>query len=139
MSLDVRMHRIYHISYDNGKTLEVKEEEVYNANITHNLGKMAEKAGLYEALWRPYRLKTDYVQQDDYVIEGKFEGASTTLAEEISPIIEKGLQDLKNRPDYFRTFDSENGWGIYDHFVPFVEKYLTALKSWPEAIITTDR
>jgi hypothetical protein len=29
---------------------------VYNANITHNLGKMAE-AGLYEALWRPYRLK----------------------------------------------------------------------------------
>jgi hypothetical protein len=38
------MHKIYHISYDNGKTLEgEEEEEVYNANITHNLGKMAEK------------------------------------------------------------------------------------------------
>ena len=25
---------------------------VYQANITHNLGKMAEEAGIYKALWR---------------------------------------------------------------------------------------
>ncbi len=32
-----------------------KEEtnEVYSANITHNLGEMADKAGIYYALWRP--------------------------------------------------------------------------------------
>jgi hypothetical protein len=52
---------------------------VYNANITHNLGKMAEKAGLYETLWRPYRLK-QIMFNKMIVIEGKFEGASTTLA-----------------------------------------------------------
>ena len=32
-------------------------EVLYDANITHNLGEMAKKAGIYEALWRPYRLK----------------------------------------------------------------------------------
>ena len=33
--------------------LEVKEVDVYDANITHNLTEMADKAGIYEALWRP--------------------------------------------------------------------------------------
>jgi hypothetical protein len=28
-------------------------ETVYSANITHNLGKMAEEAMLYNCLWRP--------------------------------------------------------------------------------------
>jgi hypothetical protein len=42
---------------------------VYNANITHNLGKMAEKAGLYETLWRPYRLKQ--IMFNKMIIEGR--------------------------------------------------------------------
>ena len=29
------------------------EKTIYTRNITHNLGKMAEEAGIYEALWRP--------------------------------------------------------------------------------------
>jgi hypothetical protein len=32
---------------------EGRSNEVYSANITHNLGKMADEAGVYEALWRP--------------------------------------------------------------------------------------
>ena len=28
-------------------------EGAYSANITHNLGKMAEEAGIYKHLWRP--------------------------------------------------------------------------------------
>jgi hypothetical protein len=27
--------------------------EVYSDNITHNLGEMADAAGIYKALWRP--------------------------------------------------------------------------------------
>lgn len=41
MSLDV------HLTYG------VRERVVYSANITHNLGKMADEASIYYALWRP--------------------------------------------------------------------------------------
>lgn len=31
----------------------VRPTEVFSANITHNLGEMADKAGIYKACWRP--------------------------------------------------------------------------------------
>ena len=31
----------------------VVKTQVFSANITHNLGKMADEAGIYKALWRP--------------------------------------------------------------------------------------
>lgn len=35
-------------------TVHINEvNDGYHANITHNLGKMAEAAGIYHALWRP--------------------------------------------------------------------------------------
>ena len=95
-------------------------ECLYEANITHNLGEMAGKAGIYKALWRPEEIGAKY-------------------AKDISEIIESGLKDLKKRPEYFKQFNSPNGWGMYEHFVPFVEKYLEALKEYPEAIIAVDR
>ena len=136
MSLDVEIYRNYHVTYDEGKTLEPQRESLYNANITHNLGKMAEAAGLYEALWRPYQLKPGYdIPEDDYEAENAFEEANPVRAHEIIPIIEKGLEDMKARPKHYEKFNSPNGWGMYDNFVPFVEKYLDALKEFPEADI----
>lgn len=96
------------------------DSELYTSNITHNLGEMADKAGIYKALWRPEEINCEF-------------------AKDIIEIIEKGLEDLKNRPDYFRQFDSPNGWGIYDHFLPFVEEYLDALKTYPEARVRVSR
>lgn len=120
MSLDVYLKRKKWISYDAGKTLTEEDETLYDANITHNLGEMADKAGIYKALWRPEEL-------------------DKTKASEIIDLLEKGLSDLKARPDYFKTFNSPNGWGLYKHFVPFVEKYLAACKEYPEAIIEVSR
>lgn len=120
MSLDISLYRKYHVSYDNGITMEEKEELVYDANITHNLGEMAGKAGIYYALWRPEEI-------------GK------TKAGEIIHILESGLIALKLKPDYYKTFDSPNGWGMYEHFVPFVEKYLEACREYPESIIHVSR
>lgn len=120
MSLDVSLMRKYHVSYDNGKTLEEKEEELFDANITHNLGKMADKAGIYEACWRP-------------------EEIGAKQAKDILPLLEKGYADLKARPDYFKQFDSPNGWGLYIHFLPWVENYLNACKEYPEATIWVSR
>lgn len=116
MSLDVYLERTVFLSYDKGVTYVEQEEEVYWANITHNLTEMADKAGIYQALWNP--LENGY-----------------KYAKDIVEIVEEGLNDLKERPQYFEQFNSPNGWGLYEHFVPFVEKYLDALKEYPEAII----
>jgi hypothetical protein len=140
MSLDVTLYRNYHVSYDEGKTLEPKKEEVYSANITHNLGKMADEAGLYEALWRPHRLKPGYnILEDDYKTEWEYEDNNPVRAHEIIEIIEKGLEDMKARPKHYEKFNSPNGWGIYHNFVPWIERYLAALKEFPESQVVCDR
>lgn len=140
MSLDVEIYRNYHVTYDEGKTLEPQRESLYNANITHNLGKMAEAAGLYEALWRPYQLKEGYnISEDDHEAEWEYEDSNPVRAYEIISIIEKGLEDMKARPKHYEKFNSSNGWGMYEHFVPFIEEYLKALKEYPEAFVECDR
>ena len=140
MSLDVYLYRRKWISYDAGKTLTEEEETFYDANITHNLGEMAEEAGIYEALWRPHRLREDYdIAEDNYEAEHEFEDNVVILASEIIPVLEKGLNDLKARPEYFEKFNSSNGWGMYENFVPFVEKYLNACKEYPNAIVEVSR
>lgn len=97
-----------------------EQELLYDANITHNLGEMADKAGIYKALWRPEEIGAKY-------------------AKEIIEIVEKGLTDLKARPEYFEQFNNPNGWGMYKHFVPFVSDYLDALKENPDAEIHISR
>lgn len=104
---------------------EVEETEyetncVYDANITHNLGKMADAAGIYYALWRP-------------------EEIGATKASDIIPILEKGFEDMKERPEHYKQFDSPNGWGLYVHFLPWVESYLNACREYPDAIIEVSR
>lgn len=126
MSLDVTLTR-------------VQRTGVYDANITHNLNEMASEAGIYEALWRPYRLKPNFVDAEDYNAEYEFEKNNPTLAGDIIPLLEKGLADLKARPEHYEKFDSPNGWGTYEHFVPFVEKYLEACKEYPDAQIEVSR
>jgi hypothetical protein len=138
MRLDVGLYRIKYVSYDMVNFNEEKEE-IYHDNITHNLNVMAEKAGIYKALWRPYQLHKDYVHTEDYKKEMAFEDSVTIIASDIISIIEQGLDLLKNRPDYFSKFNSPNGWGTYVHFMQFVKKYLAALKQNPNSIVIVDR
>ena len=97
-----------------------KQIEAYTANITHNLGEMAEKAGIYYHLWRPEEI------------------GIATAKELIEPLVE-GLKKLKDNPAYYKQFNSPNGWGVYENFVPFVEKYLEACKEYPNSIIEVSR
>jgi len=94
--------------------------EVFCRNITHNLGLMADKAGIYKVLWRP----------DEY---------GFVKAIDIIGILEKGLKLLKDNPERFEKYNSENGWGLYKNFVPFVEAVLEACKEYPNAIIEVSR
>jgi hypothetical protein len=103
--------------------IEDEEDElkyVFDANITHNLGKMADKAGIYQACWHP-------------------EEIGATCAADIIPLLEKGVEDMKARPEYFKQFDASNGWGLYIHFLPWVENYLNACREYPDAFIYVNR
>jgi len=110
MSLDVRL-RI--------KT-QKSEVNVYRDNITHNLGKMAVQAGVYEVLWRP----------DEHGYE---------TAEQIIPILKAGLALLQSDSVALKAFNPENGWGDYDGLVEFVADYLAACEEFPEATIYVSR
>lgn len=112
---------------------------VYDAGITHNLGNMADKAGIYEACWRPYRLHRDYVATINDDLEYEFEQNHIMQAKDIITLLEKGYNDMLKRPEYYKKFDSPNGWGLYIHFLPWVEKYLEACKTFPDAEISVSR
>jgi len=98
----------------------MEHENLFDANITHNLGEMAEKAGIYKHLWHP-------------------EDIDITVAAQLIEPLTKGLQDLKDRPEFFKQYDANNGWGTYKDFVPWVEKYLNACIENPDATIHISR
>lgn len=99
---------------------EIDCDYLYSANITHNLGKMADAAGIYKHLWRPDEI-------------------GATRAEELIEPLTEGLRRLREDPDHYRTFNAANGWGLYENFVPFVNNYLDACKANPHAIVRVSR
>jgi len=120
---------------ENGRTVEITRDEwdarypgrepvicsvddntVFSANITHNLGRMANEAGIYKHLWRP-------------------EEVNTTLAKDLIEPLREGLKVLQGDRERFEKFNPENGWGDYDGLVNFVSGYLRACEEFPDAKI----
>jgi hypothetical protein len=97
-----------------------KSSIVYDANITHNLNRMAAEAGIYDHLWRP----------DENGI---------TKASQLVVPLEFGLSVLKSDRVRFEKFNPSNGWGTYDGLVSFVENYLNACKQYPQANVSVSR
>ena len=97
-----------------------KPVEVYSANITHNLGAMAKEAGIYMHLWRP-------------------EEIGLTKAGELIEPLRAGLELMKADQARFEKHNAPNGWGLYEHFVPFVEEYLAACEKNPGATLWVSR
>lgn len=95
-------------------------EPVFSRNITHNLVKMADAAGIYEAMWRP-------------------ENIGATKAKDLIEPLSNGLEKLKADRDSFTPFNPENGWGNYDGLVAFVASYLDACREHPKALIRVSR
>jgi len=125
MSLDVYLSRKKWVSFDEGRTHTEEIEEVYSANITHNLNKMAGEAGIYECLWRP---------------EEKYQsGDGNVYARDLIEPIGTGLALMRLNPAIFKAFNSPNGWGLYEHFVPWIERYLAACIANPNAIVNVRR
>jgi len=118
MSLDVYLYEERKCPHCN-EILNDKDL-VFSNNITHNLNTMASEAGIYQHLWRPEELEIKYAR------------------DLIDPLTE-GLKKMKDDPEYHKTFNSSNGWGMYKYFVPWVEDYLNACIEHPDALIEISR
>lgn len=86
----------------------------YDSNITHNLIPMAAEAGIYEIVWRP-------------------EESGITKASQLIEPLRAAIQLMKDDPPRFEAHNPSNGWGLYKHFVPWLESYLAACEEYPDA------
>lgn len=102
------------------KHSKIERETLYDSNITHNLNKMADEAGIYEACWRP-------------------EEIGATKAKDIIGKLALAIDLMKKEPERFKKFDSPNWRGKYEDFLPWVESYLKACEENPDATIEVSR
>ena len=93
---------------------EFETLEVFDYNITHNLGEMAKAAGIYMELWRP-------------------EEIGIIKARQLVEPLKEGLHRLKSNPNKYKEFNPDNGWGDYEVLVGFVSKYLDACYEYPDS------
>ena len=93
---------------------------VFQRNITHNLGVMAEAAGIYKHLWRPEEIGIE-------------------MAGQLIEPLEQGLDRLKSDPAKYKALNPSNGWGDYDGLYRFVNEYLDACRKAPKAKVDAYR
>lgn len=97
-----------------------ERECLFEANITHNLNKMAERAGIYKEVWRP-------------------EEVNITKAYQLIKTLEFGIKRMEERPDFYKELSAGNGWGTYEDFLPWLERYLSACRNYPNSEIEVSR
>jgi hypothetical protein len=100
---------------------QIQPVSVFDANITHNLNRMAMEAGIYQQVWRPE------------------ECPEIQTAKDLIPHLERGIVELRSSPEKYLAFNPENGWGDYDGFVAWLERYLAACREFPDSTIETCR
>ena len=96
--------------------LDGNEIAVFDANITHNLTDMARAAGIYDILWN-----------------------APSKAGEMLSTLAAGIERLKADPDKYKKHDAPNGWGLYEHFLPFAESVYVAAETYPSSEVTTSK
>lgn len=111
-------------------TLPWEPRQVYEANITHNLGLMAGNVELVDLQRGSYSLH-DVLWRPD---ENGFE-----RAEQLVEPLRNALAVLLRDRDRLQQFNPANGWGDYDGLVRFVERYLEACEEWPQAKVSVSR
>ena len=111
MSLDWSLY----VDVDLGED-ELTRLEVFSYNMTHNLGTMADEAGVYKTLWRP--------DENGYVY------AASAVHN-----LTKALTLLKENPEFYKGFEPDNNWGTYEGFVAAVQSILEACERYPKARI----
>jgi len=96
------------------------KRSVFDTNVTHNLTGMAAAAGIYEVVWCP-------------------EEVGITKAGDLIAPLERGIFAMKANPKLFEKRNPPNGWGSYEGFVPWLERYLDACREYPDAEVSVSR
>jgi hypothetical protein len=122
MSLDIWLARPTHVTCPNcDHKVECSGGSVdFEANITHNLNAMASAAGIYRAIWRP-------------------EECGVKTGRDLAAAIKEPIEEMKKNPDKYRAYDAKNGWGTYEHFIPWLDTLLAACNDYPDHIIGVSR
>ena len=89
-------------------------EVLFWFNITHNLGCMADKAGLYKVLWVP--------DENGYI-----------YAKDIVEVLINGHLKLILVPEYFEWFTPSNNWGNVGVLINVVKDTLKACEKYPNS------
>jgi len=121
MSLWVSIYRdeSYKNESGNGDDYD-RNNELFSANITHNLNQMAEESGIYSAVWRP-------------------EEIGIVKASELIPLLRDGIAKMKADPAKYEKLSAKNGWGTYEQFIPWLERYLEACETYPDGYVNVGR
>lgn len=98
-------------------TLKIDNEEIFDANMTHDVTPMWHKAGCYDAL---------------YMSDGQ-------KAMDVRDIIVDAVVDMMKYKKEYQKLDSPNGWGTYDDAFKFLLSVAVACCDFPEAIIGVDK
>jgi len=95
--------------------------EMYHGNITHNLNKMAEVAGVYECLWR--------AEENGFY-----------KAHQLIEPLEKGITFLEEHKDYLKEkYTPKNNWGSYEGLYTFCTELLHRCVTYPESDVEVSR
>ena len=92
----------------------------FDANVTHNLNKMATAANVYDCLWR--------------APENNFKDAQQLIIP-----LEKAIIAMEEKPEKFKALNPKNGWGNYNGFLEWLMELLDACREYPDAKIETNR
>lgn len=118
------------------KDTEIEETE-WHANITHNMGEMAQHvptyytidgevygSSLYYIIWRPEEIGSGNIcNNTDVVAQG----------------ITHGISYMMEHREELLLYNPDNGWGSYDAFLPWLMDYWKACVENPNCIIETSR
>lgn len=95
-----------------------RRDELWHANITHNLVSMAAEAGIYDIVWHPENLRI------------------RSAGRLIGPLTD-AISVMRADPERFKIYNPENNWGDYDGFVAWLDRYLDACKEHKNAVVET--
>lgn len=95
----------------------VEPQEIYSADITGNLVKMAAEAGLYNAIWNP-------------------KVVGITKASHLAPMLLAGITQMVEEPARFIKHNPANGWGSYDQFVEWCKRLHRHCEEYPNAEVS---
>ena len=96
------------------------QSEIHSQNITHNLNRMADAAGIYKCLWRPD------------------ENGFDTAGQLIEPLA-FAIEQMKCYPERFDAYNASNGWGTREQFIPWLEELYSFCLSNPDTTISVSR